>query len=273
MDAIYESILEQSRTGSQSVLITVVEKGGSGPQVPGAKMLVRADGSTVGTVGGGELEQVAAAKAQEILIEKSSALIGYSLLDGGRLADTEALKMMCGGTVSLFYEYLGHEAYIYIFGGGHVGRALASHLRGMRCFVTVIDEREGIEAPDADRLIIADYDGALEAEAVHPGGYFLIATPGHEADYCVLARIMRSDWAPRYVGMLGSRKKSEQLVGRLIEEMGDELDRSVLYTPVGLDLGGSTPDEIAISLIAEIQALRYGKAGHRHMRSANSLLE
>jgi xanthine dehydrogenase accessory factor len=276
-EAIYRRLLELAQMGGEAVLVTVVQKQGSGPQVPGAKMLVEAQGIPLGTVGGGELEQVAGRLAIQLLAERRCDMVTYALLDGGKLAGTQAeaqqLGMVCGGTVTLFYEYLGYQTHIYLFGGGHVGQAVARHLIGSGCYVTVVDERPEIAAvPGANRLLTADYATALSDEAVPAGAYFLIGTPSHTHDYEMLRRIMTSAWAPRYVGMLGSRKKSEELVRRLREKTADAIDLGALHTPVGLDLGGATPDEIAISIVAEIQALRYGKEGHRHMRANNPAL-
>ena len=275
VDEIYEHILDLRKRGRQAVLVTVVEKEGSAPAPPGAKLLVCADGTTVGTVGGGGLEQAAVSQAAELLNQTRSQLIKYSLLENGRVADAEPLGMLCGGTISLFYEYLGYEAQVYIFGAGHVGRTLAHYLKNMRCYVIVVDDRPEVALPaeSAHRLVTANYGSALEEEAVPEGAYFVIGTPSHQADYEVLKRVLTSDWKPRYVGMLASKRKARRLIQRLVEESENEVNMSVLYSPVGLDLGGRSPDEIAIAIAAEIQALRYGKEGHKHMRAQGAVLK
>jgi len=275
VDDIYEHILDLRRHGGQAVLVTVVEKEGSAPAPPGAKRPPCAGGTTVGTVGGGGLEHAAVSQAAQLLDQKGSQLIKYSLLENGRVADAEPLGMLCGGTISLFYEYLGYEAYVYIFGAGHVSRTLAPYMKNMRCYVTVVDDRPEVipHMEGAHRVLTADYGSALEEETVPEGAYFVIGTPSHQADYEVLKRIFTSDWKPRYVGMLASKRKARTLIQRLVEESDDEVNMSVLYSPVGLDLGGRSPDEIAIAIAAEIQALRYGKEGHKHMRGQGSLLK
>ena len=275
VDDIYEHILDLRRHGGQAVLVTVVEKEGSAPAPPGAKMLVCADGTTVGTVGGGGLEHAAVSQAAQLLDQKGSQLIKYSLLENGRVADAEPLGMLCGGTISLFYEHLGYEAHVYIFGAGHVGRTLAHYLKNMRCYVIVVDDRPEVALPmeSAHRLVTANYGSALEEETVPEGAYFVIGTPSHQADYEVLKRIFTSDWKPCYVGMLASKRKARSLIQRLVEEVENTIDLSVLYSPVGLDLGGRSPDEIAIAIAAEIQALRYGKEGHKHMRGRGVMLK
>jgi xanthine dehydrogenase accessory factor len=277
MEAIYERILELSQRGGEAVLVTVVHKEGSAPGNPGVKMLVSPGGFSLGTVGGGALEMTARQKALELLTARRSELITYSMLEGERVAEeseAEALSMWCGGKMTLFFEHLGHDAYVYIYGAGHVGSAVAYHLHGTGCYVAIIDDREKVlaQTPEVNRRILAPYTKALQDESVPHGAYFIIGTPAHDADYEVLKRIMASDWAPRYVGMLGSRRKSREMTRRILDEMGDSVDRNVLYTPVGLGIGGSSPHEIALSIVAEIQAIRYGKEGNQHMRSGNPLL-
>jgi xanthine dehydrogenase accessory factor len=122
------------------------------------------------------------------------------------------------------------------------------------------------QSEGANRLITADYTTAFQDEPPPAGGYYVIATPGHAMDYEVLKRLYAASWSPRYVGLVASRAKVSVFVQRLREELGRDLDLRTLYAPVGLDLGGSTPEEIAISISAEILALRHDKAGHKHLR-------
>jgi xanthine dehydrogenase accessory factor len=271
MSHIYEALLQLQRNGEQGVLVTVVEKEGSGPLPPGAKMLVYPDGRTIGTVGGGRLEQLAQERAAELIRTKRSMLVRYALFDERNVAEAdEATNMVCGGRVTLFYEYLTSGPHVYLFGGGHVGQALVRHLRDLPYFVTVIDEREGTEGltPGADRVIVAAYETALQNIGVPEGSFFVIATPAHDADYLVLRTILTSHWQPRYIALLASRAKSAKFIHDLRAELGENLDLSALYTPAGLDIGGTSADEIAISIIAEMQALRYGRSGQKHLRAA-----
>ncbi len=272
MPTIYEELLELQKSGGESVLVTVVEKEGSGPLPPGAKMLVHRDGRTTGTVGGGELERLATARAGDLLRARQSHLQRYALLDHHQVAEEEeATGMVCGGKVTLFYEYISSGPHLYIFGGGHIGHALAYHLRTLPYYVTIIDDRPGIERslPAVARVLIADYETALDGKHVPKGSFFVIATPAHAADYLVLRRLIAGDWKPRYVGLLSSHTKATTFIRKLRQELGEKIDFSVLYTPVGLDLGGSSADEIAISVIAEIQAVRYGRLGHRHLTTSS----
>ncbi|MBM3189758.1 MAG: hypothetical protein FJZ90_13655 [Chloroflexi bacterium] len=269
MDDVFDGIVRLRDAGREGVLVTVVQSDGSVPARPGAKMLVGEEGWLAGTVGGGAVEKAAIQRARELLSEKRPALFSYELTADGEPMDAQPTGMVFGSRLTLFYDYLGYAAHIFILGAGHVSRAVARHLRDMRCYVTVIDHRpelgDGLEG--ANKVLIGEYVGQLQGLSVPEGSYFLIATPSHAFDYGVLRHIMASGWKPRYVGMLGSRKKAQALIAQLAEELGaDRVDWSALYCPVELDLGGSAPDEIAISVLAEMQALRYDKAGHKHMR-------
>jgi xanthine dehydrogenase accessory factor len=268
VDKLYESILQSRQRGEEAVVATVVETEGSTPARVGAKLLVRSDGTTVGTVGGGELETAVIARAQQLIAQRQGTLVRYTLTEDDHAVEGEVTGMLCGGNVTIFFDYIGRGARAYIYGAGHVGRALAQTLSGLGYYITVIDNRAEMadDVPGADRTLIADFVTALDDEYVAEGAYFLIATPSHDDDYATLRRVMASDWEPIYVGMLGSVQKSSTMRQRLRSDLGDDAPWHVLYTPVGLDVGGSTPAEIAISIASEMQAIRYGKNGHRHMR-------
>jgi xanthine dehydrogenase accessory factor len=266
---VLERVLQLQGTGQPGMLVTVVEKEGSGPLPAGAKMLVYEDGRTVGTVGGGALELIATRKALELLGQKSSLLAHYRLDEQNEVLEgDEATGMLCGGRISLFYEYLWAKPRLYLFGGGHVGRALVPQLSPLDFYVTVVDERAGIEAtlPDADRVWVGSYERALQDELVPDGSFFVIATSSHRFDYIVLRRVLTSGWAPRYVGVIASKKKAARFLEDLKAELGADADLKPLYMPMGVDTGGSSAAEIAVSIVAEIQAVRYGRTGLRHMR-------
>jgi xanthine dehydrogenase accessory factor len=269
---IYEEILKLKANGEEGVLVTVVEKEGHGPAVVGTKMLVRPGGERKGTVGGGALEYAAIKQMSLVLKEKKGGLKKYLLSHDNEIIDdkekAEKTGMLCGGTITLFYEYIGSGARLYIFGAGHVGKALAYHLKDLNYYITLIDNRQGmVEAIDgAQRRITVDYKTALKGENVPSGSFFLIASHSHALDYVILRRIYEADWNPKYIGLIASKRKAPAMIEKLKEELGEDVNLDILYSPVGLDIGGPSPDEIAISIIAELQAIRYGKTGHKHMR-------
>ena len=268
MNDIYEQILHVHKSGKDAMLVTVVEREGSVPAPPGTKMLVYPDGRSIGTVGGGALEKIARRRAVELLQDRRSTLARYAL--GGDevlLSGEEPTGMICGGRAALFFDYIGHGAQLVILGGGHVGQALLHHARALGFYVTSIDHRPELAASleDAGRVLVGDYVAVLDSHPMPHGSYYVIATPSHTFDYAVLKRVMTSDWQPAYVGVIGSKAKALANAQRLAQEVPD-VNWDVLYCPVGLDIGGPSPDEIAISILAEIQALRHDKTGHRHMR-------
>lgn len=266
---VLERVVELQKAGLEGVLITVAEKEGSGPLPAGAKMLVYADGRTIGTIGGGALEVIGARKALDLMREKKCLLERYALTEQNEIVEDAPTGMKCGGRVALFYEYLRSSPRLYLFGGGHVGQALVRSLKALDFYVTVIDDRAGIEGgvADADRVLVADYERALSDENVPEESYFVVATPSHRFDYAVMRRALTSGWKPRYVGVIASKKKAGGFLEDLkAEEMPGDVDLSPLYMPIGLDTGGSSAAEIAVSIVAEIQAVRYGRSGLRHLR-------
>jgi len=264
MKNIYDELLELSRGNSAGVLVTVVQKTGSGPADSGTKMLVYPDGAIVGTVGGGSIEKMAVERALKIFGTHKNCLEEFTM-DEPESAGTPT-GMLCGGTATLFFEYFAPKNFVYIFGAGHVGRALVYHLQNLDYFVTVIDDRKEVleQLEGADEKILGNFEKALDDRAVAPNAYFIIATYQHKYDGLVLNRIYKSGWQPKYVGMVSSRSKRKILLERLKAEVPDaNLDNC--YIPVGLDIGGGSPDEIALSILAEIQAVRYNRNGG-HLR-------
>ena len=288
-EIIYEEILKLKNRGEPGVLITVVQKDGSGPTSVGTKLLCSEAGRIVGTVGGGELEHRAMRKAVECIHERRSCLKSYALESYARRTSTldppsdsqgdqpqkqddEQTGMICGGKIVLFFDYIGIAAGLYLFGGGHIGRALVSHLGRQSFNVFLIENRKEIleEVPEGLRyltkILTEKYTDGLADLHIQSGAYVVIATHSHELDYQILKGIVEGGNKPAYIGVVASAKKAVTMVDRLREELGSEADLGNLYMPVGLDIGGQAPDEISFSILAEIQAHRYGREGHKHMR-------
>ena len=264
---IYERIIDLKKKGEEGVLITVAEKEGHGPAPVQAKMLYVGSGEKEGTVGGGALEEAAEKAAQKVLIDKKGFLKKYLLDPDNRLIEGEETGMLCGGTTTLFFEYIGSGIPLYIFGAGHIGKAVVYHLRNLSYNITMADSREDVitEINGVQRKVSGQYSIILKNEEVRQGGFFVIATHSHQLDYVVLKRIYEARWQPAYIGLVASKKKVKTMKAKLCEELGEEPDFSILYAPVGLDIGGTSPDEIALSIVSELQALRYGKQGHKHL--------
>ncbi|MBN2540866.1 MAG: XdhC family protein [Bacilli bacterium] len=269
---IYDLLTTLRKKNINLMLVTAVAKEGSGPVEVGKKMIVTEDGKSTGTVGGGALEYYAINKAKKLLEQRANLLETYLLDEGKIIPESTTLPMACGGKVTLYYEYNGPKESIYIFGAGHVGQALSNVLKTMPFHVSVIDDRkEVIETfQGADRLVHQSFVGFIEEEGLKPNSFIVVCTPSHKYDYHVINKIIELGIKPKYLGMLCSPEKLEAYLDATYQEHGKEIDLSYFYAPVGLDLGGNSPEEIAISITSEILAVSHGKENHSHMRSVYS---
>jgi xanthine dehydrogenase accessory factor len=245
--------LEELRAaGTPAVLVTVVRASGSTPAAPGAKMVVLADGTFAGTVGGGHLEQLAIDDARACLAAGEAKICRYPL---GATAG-----QCCGGVVEMFIEPLHVGPELYLFGAGHVGQAVCRVLAGTTFVVHAIDEREDWTGalPDAVQRHPVPCD-AFVADATwsETRTYVAIMTHRHDVDEAIVADVVKRP--ARYLGLIGSQTKWRRFRDRL-ESRGltpAMLDR--VRCPIGLDVGGKSPQEIAVSIAAELLSVHHGK--------------
>jgi xanthine dehydrogenase accessory factor len=246
--------LEALEAGHDVVLVTVLAAGAGTPGKEGFKLLLSDDGSTFGTVGGGALEHRALADARQALAARRNALIPYEL---------SSLGMVCGGQATLAFEFLAGARGFLLFGGGHVGRALAPILESLGFRVTIYDSRPelrpALQAAPGRRVVIGEYtDLAPVREELERAEFCFIATHGHLHDYEVLRQVLASGGNRRYVGMIGSRAKVRAARERLARD--GQAAPEYLYAPVGLALGAQSPAEIAVAVAAEVVAVLRGAA-------------
>ena len=269
---IYAKLAEFRKEGKDVVIVTVTEKEGMGPADVGKKMIVTEGNVAFGTVGGGAIEYYAREKCKEVLQNRESFSEKYVLIDRDIKVDDGSiiLPMACGGRVTLFYEFLGPKQYVYIFGAGHCGAALAKVLKPLGFFTTIIDERDYVlNALDdsADVKVLEKFVPYLEKYPIPDGRYIVVATPSHQNDYDVLDKILELKLKPKYFGMLCSRKKIGDYLDRAKAKYGEDIDLSNFYAPIGLQTGGDSPEEVAISIAGEILAVHYHKEDiNSHMR-------
>ena len=267
-EQVYEAILQAIRENQAACVLTIVEVGGSTPRGVGVKMLLRADGSTVGTIGGGALEAAALADARDALQQGTSRIAAYSI----RGQDEHDLGI-CGGEARVFIEVLGLKQTLLILGGGHVSQPLAElgHLLGFRTVVT--DDRAEFVTqarfPHADELLAAPLERLHERVVVSAQTHVVIVTRGHQHDEAVLRQIV--DTPAAYIGMIGSRRKVRTVFEHLMAEGVPAEKLAQVYAPVGLRTGGQTPVEIALSIMAEIVAVQHGGTGEPLSRHDNPL--
>jgi len=243
-------------------LVTIVRAQGSTPQRVGARMLVYEDGTVLGTIGGGCYEQDAAGKARLALSTGRSSLVRYDLNDDF----AEERGLVCGGQMDVFIDPLLPEPHVYVLGAGHVGRHVA-HLASLVGFaVTVVDDRASFADParfPADVSVeVAEIPAWLTGAPVRPRDYLVVVTRGHREDLATLREAVRKQAG--YVGLIGSRAKVARLYGLLEAEGLDRAALEAVHAPIGLDIGAVTPQEIAVSIVAELVAHRRGRMAEPH---------
>jgi xanthine dehydrogenase accessory factor len=252
---VAQSIVEIIDRGERGALATVVRAAGSTPQVPGAKVLLRTDGTIVGTVGGGRIEEVVLETLRQVLADGEPQSVRRHL--------AHDLGMCCGGEMELFCELVEGHVPLVVFGAGHVGRALVRLAEVAGFAATVVDPREELltadRFPHATRLLL-DPAEAIGRLALHEGTFVVITTHDHVIDEETLARCL--PLPHRYLGMIGSRRKVIRVYQRLRHKGLAESFASV-SAPVGLDIGAVTPEEIAVSIVAEMVGVRRGGSGAR----------
>jgi xanthine dehydrogenase accessory factor len=251
---IFEEIGKLKRQGRRGALATIVQVRGSIPSVTGAKMLVFEDGSIVGTVGGGCVEGDVRRGAAEVMRDEKARTFTFNL-DQKPDDDT---GLVCGGSLQIFVEPILPAPPLYIFGGGHVGYYLykVASLAGFE--VTVIDDREAFASrerfPEAQNVVCGDWDTVLAELDPAESAYLVIVTRGHRHDMRVLRWAL--DTPAHYVGMIGSGRKVLGIYEQLAAEGVPREQFQRVYAPIGLAIGALTPEEIAISVVAEMIAIR-----------------
>ncbi len=255
---VFERLAEAVRAGTPAALAVVAATRDSSPRKAGARMLVFGDGSSVGTVGGGVLEALVIAEARKALAAGTPAKLAYSLDP----ADPDNIRMCCGGEVEIFVDVIRGRAPLLIFGGGHVGEAIA-RVAGMAGIPYIVaDDRKGYanreRFPDAADVRCGPYPGAVAKLPVGPGSYMVICTRSHADDLLVLREALAT--RASYIGLIASREKAERFRAEIEKEGAAAWDDRV-YSPIGLDLGDSSPGQIAVSVVAEIVKLQSGGTG------------
>jgi xanthine dehydrogenase accessory factor len=251
---IYEEIVKLRRDGGRGAVATIVSAHGSIPSFKTAKMLVRDDGSICGTIGGGCVEAEVWQAAREVMEQEKPRTLTFNLNQDPKY-DT---GLVCGGTLDIYIEPVLPTALLYIFGAGHVAASLYKTANDSGFDVIVVDDRETYanreRFPEARDVIAEDFDRAMARLEITESAYIVIVTRGHRDDM----RVLR--WAvgtkARYIGMIGSKRKTIAIFRELRSEgLAANLFERV-HAPIGLDIGAVTPEEIAISITAELIAVR-----------------
>ncbi len=256
MREVLEAALRAEAGGERAALVTVVATEGSTPQKAGARMLVYADGRIVGTIGGGCLEAEMTWRAREAIEGGRPKLVSYDLTPEQAGED----GLVCGGRMQVFIEPIEGTPVLCLFGAGHVAQPLSRIAKACGFRVEVADDRvkfaNAERFPDADLIVVDDLPAAAARMTLGPTSYAVVVTRGHKGDAAALRAVLGQGL--RFVGMLGSRPKVVHIFTALREEGAKPEDLAAVHAPLGLEIGALTPEEIAVSIMAEMIAVRRG---------------
>lgn len=248
---IMKKALEELDRGKELVIATVTRAQGSAPRSEGAKMLVLENGEIHGTIGGGILEKRVIELCLEAIRDGKSYSVNLPL-------DSEGLKMICGGEVDIFIDVYKAKPKLLIAGGGHVGLALYKFASLLDFSIRIFEDREEYlteeRFPLADELVLGDIQKCLEKYPIDDNTYIVIATRGHVYDEVALEAVVNSK--AKYIGAMGSKKKVITLMENLNNKGISKENLDKVYAPIGLKISGESPEDIALSIIAEIQTIR-----------------
>jgi len=257
---VFEELVRLRALGQKCALATIVEVNGSIPSFQTAKLLVREDGSLVGTIGGGCVEAEVWNAAREVMQTGKPRNMSFTL--GQDAAYDNGL--ICGGQLEVFVECIQPQPVALVFGGGHISKSLSKvlDLAGFR--VSVVDNREAYankeRFPEAFEVHAEEYEEVFPRLAVNESTYIVIVTRGHRDDMRVLRWAVGTQ--ARYIAMIGSRRKTVGVVKELEKEGIARAAFERVFAPMGLEIGAISPEEIAVSVCAEMIAVRRDPEGN-----------
>ena len=257
---VYDELTRLRRLGQKSALATIVQVRGSIPSYESAKLLVREDGSFVGTVGGGCVEAEVWNAAREVIETERPRHLSFNLSQEAEYDN----GLICGGQLDIFVEPILPAPRAFIFGAGHISKSLATVVTMAGFAATVIDDRESFanreRFPDADEVMAGDYEEIFPGLSVMDTSYIVIVTRGHRDDMRVLRWAVSTP--ARYVAMIGSKRKVISVIKELEKEGVPRESLERIFAPMGFDIGAISPEEISISVAAEMIALRRNPEGN-----------
>ena len=260
VSTIYQALAELEQSGEGGALCMIVSSRGSTPRHTGSKMLVYPDGHFIGTVGGGEVESRVIQEALAALREGQPRLLSYDMVD-----PSQGDPGVCGGQLEVYVEPILSQATIVIIGGGHVGKAVAHLARWLNFRVVVSDDRTEFctpEAnPDADAFYPVSMGDLPNQMKITPQTYLILTTRGASVDIAGLSPLL--DSPAGYIGVIGSRRRWTVTRKGLLDAGVPEEKLERVHSPMGLELNAETPEEIAVSILAEIIMLRNGGNGRQ----------
>jgi xanthine dehydrogenase accessory factor len=249
MDALSQAIVDVLQNNKPAALATVVKTRGASPRNAGAKMLVYPDGSIVGSVGGGEMELRVVAAAKEALRDGQPRYLDMTLSN-----DQRGDPLICGGEMEIFVEPLLTSPTLVLVGAGHIGAAVAQLGKFLGFRVVVLDDRPEFVTPEnfphADERIAGDIVKEIGRLEITPQTYVVLVTRAHTLDAALLGAIVEKPAA--YIGMLGSKRRVITVLDTLKQKGASDAALARVRAPIGIEIHAETPQEIAVSIMAEI---------------------
>jgi xanthine dehydrogenase accessory factor len=256
MENLFETVVDLKKSGELSALAIIIKVEGSTPRKTGAKMIILRDGKTVGTLGGGDLEKKVIEEAINVIKQGQPKIASFTLdIEKGKL------DMMCGGELDIYIEPILPDAKLIIFGAGHITRSLAPLMKGAGFKVSVVEDSPDLlqkdKFPETEDLVLTDMEQFARDLLPDPRTYIVLLSRGFSRDKAILTQLIQKDF--KYIGMIGSARKIVTMKEGLKKQGVPEEAFLKLQAPIGLDIGAETPEEIAISIAAEIIAAKKGK--------------
>lgn len=256
---VFEELVRLRKLGQKCALATIVQVNGSIPSFESAKMLIREDGSIAGTIGGGCVEAEVWNAAREVIETGRPRHLNFNLGEDAAYDN----GLICGGQLNVFVEPVNPSPRVFIFGAGHISKSI-SKIAGIAGFETsVIDNREQFanheRFPEAGEIFADEYEEVFPRLQINSLSYLIIVTRGHRDDMRVLRWAVTTP--ARYIAMIGSKRKAIAVVKELEKEGISRQAFDRVYSPMGLEIGAITPEEIAVSVVAEMIATRRAAGG------------
>jgi xanthine dehydrogenase accessory factor len=256
--SLYRQLALIEGKGEQAALATVIRTQGSVPRHAGSKMIIYRNGTTEGTIGGGEMESQVILTAIEAIEKHETRVLAYEFRD-----PSEGDVGICGGEMEVFVEPVDIPAKLVVIGAGHVGQAMAHLGHWLGYYVVVCDDREEFASktyvPEADEIVHCELKDLAERVEIHANTYIALTTRGVDIDVEALPSLLETHAA--YIGVIGSRRRWETTASALKEAGVPAANIRKVTSPMGLEINAETPEEIAVSIFAEIIQTQQGGSG------------
>lgn len=261
-EKILSSIYENLRFGKKSAMVILIHDEGSTPRGSGTIMAVCEDGKMEGTIGGGNIEKVAIEKAKECILENKNSEYEFDLSDEG------GLHMQCGGKAKIYIKIFSPKKKLIIIGAGHISVELYKFAKILGFNITIIDDRIEFanrdRFPEVDEIIVGNIGESVKKIDTDENTFIVIVTRGHLCDEEALRECISRKYG--YIGMIGSKNKTECVMKRLIDQGVSKEELGYIYAPIGLDIAKEEPSEIALSIISEIMLIK-NKGTLNHLKN------